>query len=532
MVVLAVSLTTRRGKPLLSRQFGDITKDRVMELLSNFQSLVANSSKQHTFVEEEHVRYVYKPFDDYYIILITNIQSNIIQDMDTLNVFAQTVDSTLKGFSEEDIFDSAFDILNSFDEIISMGYKENLSLAQIKTFLAMESHEERIQEIIERNKEFEATEERKRRAKEMSRKEQARKLGIPETQEFTGIHGGVMNKAYDSYYSHASSAAQKSYMHVQSHNTVPAVESTSQQYNGREVLGRKGLQVGGSKKTFDAPFRSAARQPLSVGHNSTEVEDEKPVNNGILVCVKETINAEISRDGAISSSELKGVLELRINNSDYALSKLALDEAVDVADKGYQFKTHPNIDKSEFQKNKKISLRDPNKPFPSNDQSLGVLRWRKVGSADDHTLVPLEISAWVSPSEEISNSVDVTFEYEINNMYDGTIEDLRFLIPVYTENVSIKEDANDANARIELIDESQGVIVAVNAITSGNSAVFGMTIEAPYEDAIFPINVSFTSKDANPFSRVAISSVVSTTDGSELPFDNIYTLKTDQYVIV
>lgn len=96
MVVLAVSITTRSGKPLLSRQFRDISKDRVTELLSNFQGLVANSSSQHTFVEDEHVRYVYKPFDDYYIILITNRQSNIIQDLDTLNLFSQTVNSSLR----------------------------------------------------------------------------------------------------------------------------------------------------------------------------------------------------------------------------------------------------------------------------------------------------------------------------------------------------------------------------------------------------------------------------------------------------
>jgi hypothetical protein len=33
---------------------------------------------------------------------------------------------------------------------VTLGYRENLSLTQIKTFLEMESHEERIQEIIER----------------------------------------------------------------------------------------------------------------------------------------------------------------------------------------------------------------------------------------------------------------------------------------------------------------------------------------------------------------------------------------------
>lgn len=374
MVVLAVSITTRKGKPLLSRQFRDITKDRVMELLSNFQGLVANSSKQHTFVEDEHVRYVYKPFDDYYIILITNIHSNIIQDMDTLNVFAQTVDSTLKGFSEEDVFDSAFDILNSFDEIITMGYKENLSLTQIKTFLAMESHEERIQEIIERNKEFEATEERKRRAKEISRKEQARKMGIPDTQEFAGIRGGVMNKAYDSYYSHASSAAQQSYIHTQSHSGGEAPQPQQhapqqQRYGNREPLGGRGLQVGGPRVGAERSLKGLERQSLSVPATPAEIEEDKPINNGILISVKETVSAEISRDGAISSSELKGVLELRVNNTDYALATLSLDSVVDVKNKSFQFKTHPNIDKAGFLNNKILGLRDPKKTFPSNDQS-------------------------------------------------------------------------------------------------------------------------------------------------------------------
>lgn len=541
--MLAVSITTRKGKPLLSRQFNDITKDRVMELLSNFQNLLANSSKQHTFVEDEHVRYVYKPFDDYYIILITNLHSNIIQDMDTLGIFVQTVDSSLKGLSEDDIFDSAFDILNSFDETITMGYKENLSLTQIKTFLAMESHEERIQEIIERNKEFEAAEERKRRAKEITRKEQARKLGISDTQEFTGVHGGVMNKAYDSYYSNASSEAQQSHLSTQSGQVpqsnqqygLPQQQQQQQQhqhYTNHEPLGGKGLQVNGPRRGVERPIKSLERQSLAVQPGASEPEEEKPINNGILVSVKETVNAEISRDGTIMSSELKGVLELRVNNPDLAHAKLCLGDNVNVKDKAYQFKTHPNVDKAGFLNSKTIGLRDPNKPFPSNDQSLGVLRWRKIKGADEHDLIPLEVSTWLSPSSEIEGSIDVTFEYEVNSDYEGTIDELRFLIPVFTDTVYVKEDLNEANAAIEAIDESQGIIIKVGSIESGQSAVFSVTVQAAYEDELFPINVVLQNSNASPLSHLSIDSVVSATDDSELPFDVISTLKSEQYVVV
>lgn len=545
MVVLAVSITTRSGKPLLSRQFRDISKDRVTELLSNFQGLVANSSSQHTFVEDEHVRYVYKPFDDYYIILITNRQSNIIQDLDTLNLFSQTVNSSLRSFDENEIFENAFEILGSFDEIIAMGYKENLSLTQINNFLSMESHEEKIQEIIERNKEFEAAEERKRRAKEITRREQERRMGLPPSNmdmygqhKFGASNDPNVSNAYNSYYSHASPAAQQSYLHsqqqsqnVEGHVTSPSPIASSPAVGGRgmKLGGKKGLASSASQ--FQAPRASASRRAVSYQEQDQE---EKPTNNGILISIKETINAELTRDGTISTSELKGVLELRVNNPDLAHAKIALDSKVDAKDRSYQYKTHPNIDKNLFTSSKVIGLRDSTKAFPSNDQSLGVLRWRKVGTADDNSLIPLEVSTWVSPSSSSEGMFDVTVEFEVNPDYNQELKDLRFAVPVFTENVYINDENNESGASIKEIDEEQGVIIGVDSIAPGNSGVFGFVVEAGFEDALFPMTVAFKNTDvSSTFSGISVASVTSATEeGQELPFEAISTLKTDQYVVV
>lgn len=545
MVVLAVSITTRSGKPLLSRQFRDISKDRVTELLSNFQGLVANSSSQHTFVEDEHVRYVYKPFDDYYIILITNRQSNIIQDLDTLNLFSQTVNSSLRSFDENEIFENAFEILGSFDEIIAMGYKENLSLTQINNFLSMESHEEKIQEIIERNKEFEAAEERKRRAKEITRREQERRMGLPPSNmdmygqhKFGASNDPNMSNAYNSYYSHASPAAQQSYLHsqqqsqnVEGHVTSPSPIASSPAVGGRgmKLGGKKGLASSASQ--FQPPRTSASRRAVSYQEQDQE---EKPTNNGILISIKETINAELTRDGTISTSELKGVLELRVNNPDLAHAKIALDSKVDAKDRSYQYKTHPNIDKNLFTSSKVIGLRDSTKAFPSNDQSLGVLRWRKVGTADDNSLIPLEVSTWVSPSSSNEGMFDVTVEFEVNPDYDQELKDLRFAVPVFTENVYINDENNESGASIKEIDEEQGVIIGVDSISPGNSGVFGFVVEASFEDALFPMTVAFKNTNvSSTFSGISVASVTSATEeGQELPFEAISTLKTDQYVVI
>jgi coatomer subunit delta len=192
-VVLAASICTRGGKAVLSRQFREMPRSRIEALLASFPKL-ADSGTQHTTVEQDNVRFVYQPLDELYMVLITNRQSNILQDIDSLHLFAQVVTSTCKSLDEREIVRNAYDLLSAFDELVTLGYRENLTLSQIRTFLEMESHEERIQEIIARvspitpelsqavslthgqNKELEATEERKRKAKqlELQRKESAR----------------------------------------------------------------------------------------------------------------------------------------------------------------------------------------------------------------------------------------------------------------------------------------------------------------------------------------------------------------------
>jgi hypothetical protein len=152
-VVLAAAICTRGGKPVISRQFREMQRSRIEGLLASFPKLAASGS-QHTTVEQDNVRYVYQPLDELYMVLITNRQSNILQDIDSLHLFAQVVSTICKSLDEREIVRHAFELLSAFDEIVTLGYRDNLTLSQIKTFLDMESHEERIQEIISRVRRF------------------------------------------------------------------------------------------------------------------------------------------------------------------------------------------------------------------------------------------------------------------------------------------------------------------------------------------------------------------------------------------
>jgi hypothetical protein len=80
------------------------------------------------------------------------------KDIATLNLIVRIISSLTPAMSEPAILHHSFDLLCAFDEVVSLGYKENVSLAQVRNVLEGESHEEKIQEIIARNKEAEAKE--------------------------------------------------------------------------------------------------------------------------------------------------------------------------------------------------------------------------------------------------------------------------------------------------------------------------------------------------------------------------------------
>ena len=127
-----------------------MSKSQVEVLLSSFPRYI-DAGTQHTTVESDTVRYVYQPLEELYMVLITTKQSNILQDIETLHLFAQVVSSICRSnLSEQEIGRNAFELLSAFDEIVCLGYRENLTLPQVRSILDMESHEEKIQEIIAR----------------------------------------------------------------------------------------------------------------------------------------------------------------------------------------------------------------------------------------------------------------------------------------------------------------------------------------------------------------------------------------------
>lgn len=533
MVVLAASICTRGGKALLLRQFRDLSKDRITELLSNFPSLILQGSLQ-TTVEDESVRYVFQPLEEFYIVLITNKSSNILQDIDTLHLFGLAVSSLLRTVEEREVFDNAFELLSAFDEIINLGYKENTTLSQIQTFLSMESHEEKIHDIIERNKVVEANEEKKRKAKDIQRRELAMKEG---------------RKIIDDLHSHGFQQPPVA--------TYPTT-SIESQYEEQASLLRQpvaprggGLQLGSKKPLqFKAPAAAAAGAAASARHlGSTTSPAAAPVqsplpapsvpkipNNGILITITEKVNAQLSRDGAVLSLETKGDLQLRINKEELSRSKILLKKGT-----GVQYKPHPNVDKQLFNSQSIVGLKDSSKLFPLNDMGISVLKWRASGGKDDLSFVPLVFTVWVNADE--SGSAQVTLEYELNaqmaEQYAGlSIKSFKVLVPVSSDDIVL---GDGDNVSYEIAD--YGVVFTVEVplmdeLAQGGS--FEFTVGAD-EESLFPLQVQFEASSEESLAgdaevalgKVSVLDVVSTSQDEDLlPFDVRYNVATEDYQVV
>ena len=70
---------------------------------------------------------------------------------------------------EQEVSSHAFDLIFAFDEIVALGYRESVNLAQIRTFTEMDSHEEKVWIAMRETQMKEAKLQMKEKAKELAK---------------------------------------------------------------------------------------------------------------------------------------------------------------------------------------------------------------------------------------------------------------------------------------------------------------------------------------------------------------------------
>ena len=522
-----------------------MTRIRIEGLLAAFPKLVG-TGKQHTYVETENVRYVYQPLDQgtMYLLLVTNKQSNILEDLDILRLLSKVLpEYTQQQVDEEGISRHAFDLIFAFDEVISLGHKENVTLSQVRTFTEMESHEEKLHKMIIQSKINDTKDVMKRKAMEIEKTKLDRHggggrggfggggmggVGVSGGFDDRGGMGGmgVGGRFDDGFDDRAGGSGGYGGM-----GGMGGMDMGGGSRGGRDAAAApsragptKGLVLGGKGKQnkFLESLRAegeAVELESSLGRPSAAPGVPAVPMEGVSLQIEEKIHCVMKKDGGLEQMELQGTMMLEIRGGEEdAFIRVAVATG---PNEGFQFKTHPNIDKALHASQGVLGLKDPNRPFPAGSP-LGILKWRY--STRDESKVPLSINCWPSVS---GGESFVSIEYEATEDFDLHNVVISIPLPALRDPPQVNNVDGDftydsrrgvLNWEIQLVDKSN------------RSGSMEFVVPATNGDNFFPIDVTFTSNAT--YCDVKVDSVTRTTDGGAVKFFGESKLVCDGYQVV
>lgn len=307
--------------------------------------------------------------------------------------------------------------------------------------------------------------------------------------------------------------------------------------------GRKGMSLGGKSKKSEnlldslraegemvderpAAVKTAASGGAAAAAAAAAAYSAVPAKPVQLSAV-EKLSLTINRDGGVQNLEVKGDLLLHIADPSKAMVRMLVTNG-DAEQRGFQFRTHPNVDRTLFATQKMIGLKDPSKPFPAANVSstpLAVLRWRYVSK--DEADAPLLINCW--PSETGSEST-VNIEYELGS--GPAARELRNVV------ISIPLGSSAAQPTVSQCDgefvyntRSQNVEWTLPVIDASNrTGSLEFTTAVCDASSFFPVTVSFMSKYL--YSQVDVTGASHATSSEPVDFSFEGSLAPDSFSIV
>ncbi|KHJ79692.1 hypothetical protein OESDEN_20654 [Oesophagostomum dentatum] len=414
-----------------------MTRARMEGLLDAFPKLIGNdkdsAQRQHTFIETDSVRYVYHPLDNLYMVLITTKTSNILEDLETLRLFSRVIPEYCRSNDEKEILAHDFDLIFAFDEVVTLGYRESVNLAQIRTFTEMDSHEERVFLQIKEAQERAAKQAMAEKAKEFKRmQKEALSKGLKPSSRSTSsphffcpVHVLGLDAGFGSSATGISSASTP--LTAVQEPAVPRPVTTT-----HKAGGGKALKLGAKTKDEDiflqqlrqegqaiAPVERAQRDNAGVSAAATV-----PVSNvkreAVHVRTEEKIIATVSRDGGLQGAEILGVVSLSVSAPEYNTVAIQMHNK---APAGAQLQVHPNLDKKEWQNSAMLKLKSAGKPFPVNND-VGVLKWKMVLTEEEQ--LPITLNCW---PQESADGCQVNIEYTLQRE-DLSLENVIITVPL------------------------------------------------------------------------------------------------------
>uniref|UniRef100_A0A0E0AUN5 Coatomer subunit delta n=1 Tax=Oryza glumipatula TaxID=40148 RepID=A0A0E0AUN5_9ORYZ len=519
-VVLAASIISKSGKALVSRQYVDMTRIRIEGLLAAFPKLVGNG-KQHTYIETENVRYICI----HLLQLRVSYVESLIYPHGLLNLNNVKVPEYCPSLDDDGVCKTAFELIFAFDEAISLGNKEKVTVQQVKEYCEMDSVEEMeykqmMQEKIKETKDF-----MKKKVIEIekTRMEKAKhnKGG------YSSISGPqVIEKSFNDMSISCTGFGSGSGLGGLNTDTDTFTSRPKGRTSGGTTGAGKGIgmKLGNTKKTnqFLESLKAEGEvimedfQPCSLQSRSSPLPPSDPVT----VAVEEKLNVAVKRDGGVNNFDVQGTLALQVLNDADGLILLQI-ESQDIP--GLSFKTHPNINKDLFNSQQILGAKDPIRPFPSGQNETPLVKWRIQGM--NESSLPLSVNCWPSI---LGNETYVNIEYEASEMFDLHSVIISIPLPALREAPRVRQIDGEwkYDSRNSVLEWS---IILIDQSNRSGSMEF---VVPPADPSMFyPISVGFSA--SNTFSNVKVTGIRPLKEGSNPPkYSQRVRLVADNYQVV
>eukprot|EP01061_Rhynchopus_euleeides_P026496 TRINITY_DN43268_c0_g1_i1.p2 TRINITY_DN43268_c0_g1~~TRINITY_DN43268_c0_g1_i1.p2 ORF type:complete len:537 (+),score=267.02 TRINITY_DN43268_c0_g1_i1:58-1668(+) len=392
MVVLASAVMTnppnKAGKVLLSRQYVDMTRIRIEGLLAALPRLMTAGS-QHTFIETESVRYLYQPFESMLIVLVTNKGSNIVEDLETLRMLGMLLTELVPPApdqgqgskrTEVEVNESAFDIMFALDELLSMGYRNNITVDRVLTALDMQSQEEESAKafikIQVKNAQRKVNEEAERIAKS---KKQQKEMG----------HSAAF-----------SAPVEVTQVDMAEPLPEPVAEPVQKAVQKKPLGG--GMKIGGKrskKDQFAAVLEEDGVEPLPESKKGgAAAGGARPIGGAaseqasVDIGVKEQIIASFDSEGnLLELPKVKGSLSLTVPNREHSFFEVQFNRRR-LDRRNFDLRLNPKLDAKLFEEKALLKSKPDTKVAFPIGPSLQVLKWGLRPDAKFE--VPLTLSIW------------------------------------------------------------------------------------------------------------------------------------------
>jgi hypothetical protein len=511
MTLIAASVVTKNGKALVTRQFvTEMTRARLEGLLDAFPKLVGSekSQRQHTFVETDSVRYVYQPIDSIYMVLVTTKKSNILEDLETLRLFSRVIPEFCRSNDESEILANAFELIFAFDEIVVLGYRENVNLAQIRTFTEMDSHEERVFNQIQIAQQRAAHNLMNEKVKEMKRAEKLKKGLRPGMGSASGMGSGN---------AHLMSSAASDFSIASSLDS--SISKPKPVAKSAVTGGGKALKLGAKATTDDSFLQQLRSEGQNVVTDSlakvnlkSEVASTVKRDAVHLKC-SEKLTAKLSRDSTLESCEILGTMSLNVNDPRFQLVSVKIQNE----DKsGAKLQVHPNLDKNTWQNSSLLKLKSSQKPFPVN-VDVGVLKWRLELKDDDS--LPITLNCWPDEAPD-GCTVNIQYTLQRSDMQLNNVNVIIHLPPATTPVVT------ECEGTYEYARSSSQLLWSLPVIDGSNdSGSLQFSTSNGRSEDFFPVTVSYTSE--NLFCDLKALSVVTPENEESVDFSSEYVATAD-----